>query len=393
MRVSADGRTLTVAADDGAAVDFNRFWLRDQCPTLPSKASGLRTWSVATVGADLAIAGAEAPGGDTVQVDWSDGHRSEFKVAELFELAPQAQGLRWPLTEAELFTGADEPPVFAADLLDPGSVTHHDLIDAVDRHGLALVRDLPDDDGATEGLAELLGQIRHTDFGRVFDIVTEPEAWTLSQSNQGQDPHTDDPFRYNPSGISILHCRAAAEGSGGVSIVADGFAIAEDVRAHDPAAFDLLRTVPIPFIRQRAEAVDQGEDVNMVAYGPVITTDGDGPDAPLTGIRFHERSTGVFDLDPSVVDAYYLAYRGFAERVRSDHFQVRYRLGPGEAFVFDNQRVLHGRTGYQDDTAGRRHIRLCTVDRDQVHSRLRRLKEVHGLGGLNRRTRSGPGLG
>ena len=41
--------------------------------------------------------------------------------------------------------------------------------------------------------------------------------------------------------------------------------------------------------------------------------------------------------------------------------------------MFDNQRVLHGRTGFDGDP-GRRHLRLCTVDRDQVHSRLRLLR-------------------
>ena len=35
----------------------------------------------------------------------------------------------------------------------------------------------------------------------------------------------------------------------------------------------------------------------------------------------------------------------------------------------DNQRVLHARTAF----AGRRHIRQCHVDRDEVFSRLRLL--------------------
>ncbi len=395
VSISADGTVLMV--DVGGrheAVEFNRFWLRDQCPSLPTKRSGLRTWSVATVPADLAVVNAGIDdSGDVVIINWSDGHISEFKTTDLMELAPQAQGRRPPLTEVSLFTGKDELPVLPADSLTPGSMGHHDLLAAVDRYGVVLVRGLPHEDSATENLAELLGRIRHTDFGRVFDIVTEPEAWTLSQSNRGQDAHSDDPFRYSPSGISILHCRAAAGGSGGVSIVVDGFAVAEDLRVADPAAFDLLCRVSIPFIRHRAEAVDQGEDVNMVAYGSVITVDGDGPSAPVTGIRFHERSTGVFDIAPDIVDSYYLAYRAFAERVRSEEFQIRYRLDAGEAFVFDNQRALHGRTGYEDDTAGRRHIRLCTVDRDQVHSRLRRLKEIHDLDGLDRRTRSGASPG
>ncbi len=389
-KMSFTASTLSVTPENEKPVAFNRFWLRDQCPSLPAKRSGLRTWSVATVPEDLAITDARmGDNGHVVTVDWSDSHVSEFKLADLLELAPQASGVRPPLTDVQLLLGSDHPPVAGVESLEPGSIGHHDLLDAVDRHGVVLVEGLPPEDSATDTLAGLLGRIRHTDFGRVFDIVTEPEAWTLSQSNRGQDAHSDDPFRYSPSGISILHCRAAAEGTGGVSIVVDGFAVAEDLRTSDPDAFGLLSRVAIPFIRHRTEAVDQGEDVNMISYGPVITVDRDDPAQPLMGIRFHERSTGVFDIDPAIVDSYYLAYRAFAQRIRSENFQVRYRLRAGEAFVFDNQRMLHGRTGYEDDTAGRRHIRLCTVDRDQVHSRLRRLKEIHGLAGLDRRTRSG----
>jgi gamma-butyrobetaine dioxygenase len=114
----------------------------------------------------------------------------------------------------------------------------------------------------------------------------------------------------------------------------------------------------------------------MIAYAPVISVNSRHE---ITGIRFHERSSGVFDLDPGIIDAYYLAFRQFALRVRSDRYQWIRRLRAGQAIVFDNQRVLHGRTDYRDDSAGRRHMRLCTVDRDQVHSRLRRLRESLGL--------------
>ncbi|MCA0010558.1 TauD/TfdA family dioxygenase [Mesorhizobium sp. B292B1B] len=40
--------------------------------------------------------------------------------------------------------------------------------------------------------------------------------------------------------------------------------------------------------------------------------------------------------------------------------------------VFDNQRVLHGRTAF-DPTLAVRHLRSCNVDRDGVHSAFRTL--------------------
>ncbi len=380
VTIADDGRTLRLGGD----TRYNRFWLRDACPSLPTKESGLRRFSVATLPPDLTIAAATVDG-DRCAVDWSDGHHSDFSIAALRDLADRAAGRRRDVTPCRTFTADHTPTRFDATALELGSETHHDLLDTVAREGFALVTGLADDDTETERLAACLGRIRETDFGRVFDIVTEPEAWTLSQSNLGQDAHSDDPFRYSPSGISILHCRRAAEGGGGRSIIVDGFRVAEDLRAEQPASFELLATVAIPYIRRRTESVDQGEDVDMVAYGPVLSV----ADGELMGVRFHERSTGVFDLPADIVDDYYLAFRAFAEKVRDPAYQFDHRLADGEAFVFDNQRVLHGRTGYESDTGGRRHIRLCTVDRDQVHSRLRRLKDVHGRPGVDLVMRSG----
>ncbi len=363
---------------------LNRFWLRDICPSLPSKQSGMRTSSVAGLPPDLAARAADLDGSHLV-VDWSDGHRSTFAMADLVGLATAGQGRRPDWGQVRHFDATHRPAPFSIKRLTAGSLAHHDLLETVNVDGMALINDLADDDDATETLAALFGHVRDTDFGRVFNIVTEPDAWTLSQSSQGQDPHSDDPYRYTPSGITILHCRRAATG-GGDSLLVDGFKVAADIRRSDPAAFELLSTVSIPYVRHRREAVDQGEDVHMIAYAPVISVNDGGE---VTGIRFHERSTGVFDLDPDIVDRYYLAFRAFAAGVRSPANQLVHRLTDGQAIVVDNQRVLHGRTDFGADVGGRRHLRLCSIDRDQVHSRLRRLKELHGFEAVDQRWRSG----
>ena len=318
-------------------------------------------------------------------IGWSDGHRSTFDVDELMALADAGQGHRHALPPPRRFDATHRPARFDAAGIEPGSVAHHDLLDTVATQGMALIDNLDDSNDATEDLARLFGHIRHTDFGRIFNIVTEPEAWTLSQSNVGQDPHSDDPYRYTPSGFTILHCRRAATG-GGESILVDGFKVADDIRRSDPEAFNLLTSVSIPYVRHRTTAVDQGEDVHMIAYAPVISISTAGE---VMGIRFHERSTGVFDLDPAIVDRYYLAFRAFAAGVRSPTNQFVHKLTDGQAIVVDNQRVLHGRTDFGADVEGRRHMRLCSIDRDQVHSRLRRLKEIHGLGPIDQRLHSG----
>ena len=249
--------------------------------------------------------------------------------------------------------------------------------------------DVPGDESGTEALAGLLGRVRETDFGRLFDIVTEPEVWTLSQSGLALDPHTDDPYRYTPSGASILHC-VEASSIGGDSMLVDGFGIAADLQDDEPAMFDLLSETSVPFVRHRTESVDQGEDVHLLAHSPVISVD---RDYEISGIRFHERSLSPLDVAPDVMGDYYRALIRFAKDVNDPSRTVMFRLQPGEAIVYDNQRVLHGRTAFSapadSEEVSRRHLRLCTIDRDQFHSRLRRLRADHERPHANERLSSG----
>ena len=158
--------------------------------------------------------------------------------------------------------------------------------------------------------------------------------------------------------------------------IVDGFAVAEDIRHEAPDDFELLSTVPVKFVHRRATAVAQGDDVHLVASAPIIAVDRGGHPC---GVRFHERAMNVLPIEADVAELYYPALRRFARAVRGDAYRWRHGLQAGEAVVYDNQRVLHGREGFAGSPS-RRHLRLCTIDRDQVHSRLRRLRERFGTG-------------
>lgn len=325
-----------------------------------------------------------------LQLEFSDGHESVFNFGWLRTNSHEPHDRRGrPRSISHFRAGHDFERV---PLPATGSAEHCDLLESVSRWGAAIVTDVPGDEAGTEALARLLGRVRETDFGRLFDIVTEPDVWTLSQSDLALDPHTDDPYRYTPSGTSILHCIEASM-AGGDSILVDGFGIAADLFEEDPDVFDLLTETSVPFVRHRTESVDQGEDVHLLAHGPIISVD---RDYEISGIRFHERSMAPLDLDPAVVGDFYRALITFTTEVNNPGRAVQFRLEPGEAIVYDNQRVLHGRTAFGSSAAeggtgesGRRHLRLCTVDRDQFHSRLRRLREIHERPGVDERLSSG----
>ena len=367
----AGPQEITVQFADGSAVRCNRFWLRDNCPSNGDRESLFRPFTVASLTDDLAILSAEVIDGG-VHVTLSDD------VSELFS-GPLLRGCSPSVPPEQVWTplrSGDQPTRFTFDRALAGTARHHDLLDTLDRRGFAVVTGIPDEQGATEVMASWLGPIRETDFGRIFEIVSEPDPFTPSQSVVALDPHTDDPYRYSPTGVGILHCVSPCSGDGGGSTIVDGFAVAAAIAERDPAAYRLLSSVPIPYVHRREQSVEQGAAVHLRAAGPIISLDVDGA---ICGIRFHERSMAPLRLEPDLVDDVYRALTLFSRLVRSGEFAYEHRLGAGEAFVYDNQRVLHGRTAISGSRS-RRHVRLCTVDRDQVHSRLRQLRETYAPG-------------
>lgn len=365
VEVSLDGVQLRWS--DGARSRFHALWLRDNCPSGGNKRSGPRTYSVVDLDPDLAVVDAFPNDEGDLEIEYSDGHVSIFDFDWLRGHSYESHD-RSRLAERTTFRAGDDVTTVVFPLR--GSVEHLALLEAVNTHGVCLVDDVPVSEISTESLAALIGRVRETGRGRVHDVVIEADAWDLSDSGLGVDPHTDDPYRYSPSGCSFLHCLEASEG--GHSLLVDGFAIAEELRDEDPDAFDLLSEIAVPFLRYRREDGRQSRgDAHLVAHAPIISVD---RDHQICGIRFHERSMAPLDVEPSQVGEYYRAFITFTKMVNDPSRAIQRKLNPGQAIVYDNQRVLHGRAAISLD-GGRHHLRMGTIERDQFHSRLRRLRE------------------
>ena len=65
--------------------------------------------------------------------------------------------------------------------------------------------------------------------------------------------------------------------------------------------------------------------------------------------------------------AFYAALRAFDTTANDPAMQWRHVLAPGEAMLFDNWRVLHGRTSY----TGHRHLCGAYINHEDYESRLR----------------------
>jgi gamma-butyrobetaine dioxygenase len=236
-------------------------------------------------------------------------------------------------------------------------------LSAVLTHGVAVLHEVPCEPGAVLAVARSLGYVRETNYGRLFDVRAEPAAANLAFTRLPIAPHTDNPYRDPVPTIQLLHCLHAAAG-GGDSAFTDGFHAAAVLRRQDPAAFTCLTTTPVTFAYADADAV-------LRATGPMIGLD---PRGRIRQIRFNGRSLAPVRLRAAQARAFYAAYRTFAELVAGPDAMVTARLAPGDCVIFDNTRILHGRTAFADGGGtggagtGRRHLQGCYADLDGLAS-------------------------
>lgn len=227
--------------------------------------------------------------------------------------------------------------------------------------GFALLRGVPAVPGGVCEVIGLFGYVRETNYGRVFDVVSVEQPHNLAFTALELGHHTDNPYRDPVPQLQLLHCLEAA-GQGGESVVVDGFAVAERLRREAPGAFAILTTTPVPFRYVEPEAVD------LSHAAPLIELDLAG--RPRT-IRYNNRSMAPLDIDADAVEAFYAAYRRFGRLLHDPAQTVGFRMAPGDLFIVDNRRVLHGRRGF---SGGRRHLQGAYADADSLLSRLRVLE-------------------
>ena len=136
-------------------------------------------------------------------------------------------------------------------------------------------------------------------------------------------------------------------GTGGESILVDGFKLAEVIKEESPYHYQILSTVPLNY---------QYKDKNnryLSSFVPFKINPETGqvseihfnncdrfPISASTMLALHKiNSTGT------VADIYG-AIQTFTKTMRQSQYQYRFVLEPGRAVIFDNHRLLHARTSF-----------------------------------------------
>jgi gamma-butyrobetaine dioxygenase len=360
---------LIVAWTDDTTSQFPTIWLRDNCPSGLHPETHERLLDLLAIDEAPVLITAAIDGGFAV-LEYDDGHVSRMPLALLNAHRPgrradDAGTIANQLWRADLEASGIPRHVSAAIMTDDQALKTWMRDTAT--LGLTIVENLQNSIDAGVDVAKRIGFLRATNFGTTFEVINKPDPNNLAYTSVALPLHTDLPNQEVPPGYQFLHC-LANEATGGGSLFADGFAMAEDLRQDDPDAFRLLCDIPIPF-----RFSDNDADIKV--HRPVITL---GASGQVIEIRYNAHLAGIFDMPFEIMPAYYRAYRAYMAKTRDPKYRVNVRLKAGEMAVFDNRRILHGRDAF-DPSTGFRHLHGCYVDRGEFFSRLRLLGRENSL--------------
>lgn len=361
-----DHRWIEVSWGDGVNTRYPWIWIRDHAHDADTMhpVTQQRQLFTASVPVDLQASAAVVEGDDVI-VSWTDGSppsRLAVSFLDRFRraVAPRA-GVDTGVTLWDRESIRATLPTVPYEAVMAADEGVREWLAKTAELGFCLVLDTPPDATSTEALLRRIGYVRETIFGGMWEFTADLTKADTAYTNLELRPHTDGTYSHDAPGVQLLHCMHF-EGTGGESTIVDGFAIAQRMRRDAPEHFATLATVAVP-----GQYIGDGS--HLMAARPVFRHDHAGE---LVQVSFNNYDRAPFLLPEAEMIAFYDALRTFDSIANDASMQWRHVLVPGEALLFDNWRVLHGRFAY---TGVRR---LCGgyVNREDVESRLRQLADT-----------------
>jgi gamma-butyrobetaine dioxygenase len=242
-------------------------------------------------------------------------------------------------------------------------------------YGLVLLRGVPESEKSVERIAERIGRLRDSFYGRTWDVKSVPQAKNVAYTAQYLGLHMDLLYMRDPPGFQFLHCLKNTC-DGGSSLFSDSFYAASKL---PEGSFDKLTTYQVPYhYRNAGEHYYYSHPVIELKNGP-------GEPKTIANINYSPPFQAALafptEEEQQVLHPIMNAWREFASKVEDEENLYEYRLQEGECVIFNNRRVLHGRRQF-DTSAGERWLKGCYIDNDVFMSRYRVLSELSANGKL-----------
>ncbi|KAH6910683.1 gamma-butyrobetaine dioxygenase [Coprinopsis sp. MPI-PUGE-AT-0042] len=334
---------------------------------------------------------------DGVEIKWEDGRVSTFS-REFLETHSSPENLqkshlaRYTTPQAwTLSTITQTPNLFVTygSLKDPKVLS--DAMVQLLKYGLVLIRGVPTEQKANETcelrtLAKMFGEIRETFYGETWDVINVVNSKNIAYTNLDLGLHMDLLYFHHPPRFQALHCLRNRV-IGGTSVFVDALQASHTLFHANRQHFDLLTSTPVAF-----QYLNDGHhlmpETSMLHFPP------SAPPPAISHINYSPPFQGPLPL--STPRKFYPALRHFSDILNDPRNTFTYTLKEGDCVMFDNRRVLHARTAFEEKKGNEREegvrfgtgedmrttnrwLKGCYLEADAVLDRMRVSRTKLGL--------------
>ncbi|KAK0043283.1 gamma-butyrobetaine dioxygenase-like isoform X1 [Biomphalaria pfeifferi] len=372
---SFNGKTLSIKWEDEFQSEFHSVWLRHNCHCESCRhPNGQRLLDPSSVQTSTYLANLSLEG-DNLNIIWTNSFGQHHGIVPLNFLRRHTYDKTSLLARRQAAKNGypcSKIPNISFSEVNSSSLGLLKLLQQINEDGLSIIEGVPLEDLKVVEIANLIGPVEATIYGTTFDVEVTKEPINVAYSNLEIDLHQDLVYYESPPGLQLLHCLKFDKSvQGGESIFLDVFHIADQFRLTHPDLFKVLVEVPATF-----QKVHYNRDypVHILNQKPHIKLNHNGE---IVAVYWAPPFEGPLSVAEEDVELYYTAYEMFAKTVKSSPNLLRHRLQPGQLVIFNNQRMLHGRTGFQTN-GGLRHLKGCYINIDVFKSRTQVYNNLYG---------------
>ncbi|GJE96209.1 trimethyllysine dioxygenase [Phanerochaete sordida] len=370
-----DERKVVVGFETGEWAKYHHMWLRDhcRCPECFHPVTKQRLLNTFDIPPDIKPVKVESTA-EGLEVHWpsSVSHTSLYPWDWLRQHSydPPLQTHDSSSDHSHILWGSKiqqaPPTVSYEEVMSPDERGLYKWLTNVDKFGFSFVSGVPATTEATEELSTRIGFIRETHYGKFWDFTADLTRGDTAYTNMALGAHTDNTYFTDPCGLQLFHLLEHSEGTGGATLLVDGFYVASILQELYPAAYATLARIGVP-AHAAGEPGTLYTPFPTTAY-PVLREHG----GALVQVRWNndDRST-MHHLSAAEMGEWYDAARLWHKLLTSADSEYWVQLAPGTAVVVNNHRVLHGRSAF----TGRRRMCGAYIGGDEYRSRLAVLTE------------------
>ncbi|KAI1214573.1 Clavaminate synthase-like protein [Annulohypoxylon truncatum] len=351
---------------------FDRHWLRDSCDCsiCVDPDSGQKNFGTCDVPTNLPIARASFTDDGGLDIVWESdflsqgNHESHYPIARLLPGPASIQAKHIPLPKWILW----DKDIFEKDRLtidyDEWMAGGSEFLSGLHRlgtHGLIFLRNVPPSDESVVSIANQIGNIQETFYGRTWDVRSKPNAENVAYTNSFLGLHQDLLYLAFTPRIQLLHCLENTC-EGGDSLFSDGARASHLIRLASNNFIEHLSTKSVRYAYNKHGHVYEN-------FHPVLDK--------FSSLTFWSPPFQSSDQNMIPRKAFHSFYRKWLEAatkfrhlIEDEQWMYQYKMQPGECVLFDNLRILHGRKQF-DTATGSRHLKGTYIAKDVYLSKLK----------------------